>query len=329
MADSAQKAPVSVDQSETSNKLDVGGLVPLVTAAAEGEAAPPLSKKKQKKQAKRVWNAQKKAEKKIAKKESAKVQSAKRKAQIDEALDNMTPEEREAHRQKAFAKFQERGQRKAEQKQKLRDAMSAGQHILIDLDFDGEMTEDQVKSLVQQLAYCYNTNSNAACPAHLEFSSFGGVTGSMLRSKLSGWERWLVTMNSKPYMETYAHRKEHLVYLSADSEVVLDELDPIKTYIIGGLVDRNTRKGLCEKRAKEQGIATASLPISQHAHLAGTHVLTVNQDCKSWPQVIAEVLPRRKVKKSEEDDEADGCADEEEAEGEIDREPATNEAAES
>lgn len=71
-----------------------------------GEAAPPLSKKKQKKQAKRVWNAQKKAEKKIAKKESAKVQSAKRKAQIDEALDNMTPEEREAHRQKAFAKFQ-------------------------------------------------------------------------------------------------------------------------------------------------------------------------------------------------------------------------------
>lgn len=53
------------------------------------------------------------------------------------------------------------------------------------------------------------------------------------------------------------------------------------------------------------------------------------QDCKSWPQVIAEVLPRRKVKKSEEDDEADGCADEEEAEGEIDREPATNEAAES
>ena len=35
-------------------------------------------------------------------------------------------------------------QRKAEQKQKLREAMQAGQHILIDLDFDGEMTEDQV-----------------------------------------------------------------------------------------------------------------------------------------------------------------------------------------
>ena len=38
-------------------------------------------------------------------------------------------------------------QRKAEHKQKLREAMQAGQHILVDLDFDGEMTEEQVKHL--------------------------------------------------------------------------------------------------------------------------------------------------------------------------------------
>ena len=28
------------------------------------------------------------------------------------------------------------------------------------------------------------------------------------------------------------------------------------------------------------------------------------QDCKSWPQVIAEVLPKRKVKKDEEEEAA-------------------------
>jgi hypothetical protein len=40
--------------------------------------------------------------------------------------------------------MQERMQRKADSKQKLKDAMEAGQHIIIDLDFDGEMNEDQV-----------------------------------------------------------------------------------------------------------------------------------------------------------------------------------------
>ncbi len=77
-------------------------------AQVEAEGAVPLSKKQLKKQAKREWNAKKKAEKKIVKKESARAESAKRKAAIDEALGNMTPEELEAHRQKARAKAEVR-----------------------------------------------------------------------------------------------------------------------------------------------------------------------------------------------------------------------------
>lgn len=67
------------------------------------------------------------------------------------------------------------------------------------------------------------------------------------------------------------------VYLSADSQDTLEELSPSKSYIIGGLVDRNRYKGLCESKAKEQGIATTSLPISDYACLTGNKVLTVNQ----------------------------------------------------
>ena len=70
------------------------------------DGSPPLSKRQQKKLAKKDWNAQKKAERKIAKKQSAKADSAKRKAQIDEALAKMTPEELEEHRKKAYAKSQ-------------------------------------------------------------------------------------------------------------------------------------------------------------------------------------------------------------------------------
>lgn len=42
-------------------------------------------------------------------------------------------------------------------------------------------------------------------------------------------------------------------------------------------MDRNRCKGLCEGKAKEQGIATAKLPIAEHANLVGNKVLTVNQ----------------------------------------------------
>lgn len=69
----------------------------------------------------------------------------------------------------------------------------------------------------------------------------------------------------------------HQVYLTADSDHVLAELDPQKHYIIGGIVDRNRHKGLCEAKARQQGICTARLPLSDHASLVGNKVLTVNQ----------------------------------------------------
>ena len=67
------------------------------------------------------------------------------------------------------------------------------------------------------------------------------------------------------------------MYLTPDSQDTLEELDPQKVYIIGGLVDRNRHKGLCQSKADKQGIKSAKLPIEQHLKLAGTRVLTVNQ----------------------------------------------------
>lgn len=42
--------------------------------------------------------------------------------------------------------MQERKLRQAKQKQKMQQAMSSGQRIVIDLDFNSQMTSDQVKS---------------------------------------------------------------------------------------------------------------------------------------------------------------------------------------
>lgn len=69
-----------------------------------------------------------------------------------------------------------------------------------------------------------------------------------------------------------------LVYLSADSEEELETLSPEEIYIIGGIVDHNRHKMLCQNKAEKMGIRTARLPIGKYIeNLPTRKVLTVNQ----------------------------------------------------
>jgi tRNA (guanine9-N1)-methyltransferase len=71
-------------------------------------------------------------------------------------------------------------------------------------------------------------------------------------------------------------KKEQLVYLTADSSNEITDLDPKDVYIIGGIVDRNRHKELTIKKAIDQGIRHARLPISDYLSLNTSCVLTVN-----------------------------------------------------
>lgn len=53
----------------------------------------------------------------------------------------------------------------------LLQALESGQRIVIDLDFEDKMSETEVKSLCQQLGYCYGENTRAKEPAHLILTS--------------------------------------------------------------------------------------------------------------------------------------------------------------
>lgn len=90
--------------------------------------------------------------------------------------------------------------------------------------------------------------------------------------RIPGYDKWMIEKKDQSYFEAFVGERENLVYLTADSEIVLDELDSKAIYIIGGLVDRNRWKGITMKKAKEQGIKTAKLPIGNYLKMSSSQV---------------------------------------------------------
>uniref|UniRef100_A0A061RBJ9 tRNA (guanine(9)-N(1))-methyltransferase n=2 Tax=Tetraselmis sp. GSL018 TaxID=582737 RepID=A0A061RBJ9_9CHLO len=279
------------------------GGAPSEAAPQEGGAAAPLSKRQQKKLLKQQRIQDKKAARKQQEKEAKEAAKAQRQAEREQELSALAPEERERMREEAKAKRAQRQEEAKEKRARLEEAMRSGQRVVVDLDFEELMADSDIRSLCQQLAYSYSANCRAARPFSLHLSSVKGKVGQFLRHQVSGLDNWLATKDSATYLESFGDRKGDLVYLTADSPNVLSELDASKIYIIGGLVDRNKHKGLCQRKAEKEGIATASLPIGPHLHLVSSKVLTVNHvveillqyaECQDWREALLKVIPQRK-----------------------------------
>jgi hypothetical protein len=119
--------------------------------------------------------------------------------------------------------------------------------------------------------YCYAVNGRSANPAHLWLTGCSGEMATHLQ-RIPGYDKWIIEKAAKPYIEAFEDRKENLVYLTADAEIVLDDLDMSKIYIIGGLVDRNRWKGITLKKSAEQGIQSAKLPIGNYLKMSSSQV---------------------------------------------------------
>lgn len=119
--------------------------------------------------------------------------------------------------------------------------------------------------------YCYAINRRCVLPAHIWLTGCKGEMQNHLM-RIPGYDKWLIEKEDRSYVEALQDQKESLVYLTADSENVLDELDPKSIYIIGGLVDRNRWKGITMNKANEQGIKTAKLPIGAYMKMSSSQV---------------------------------------------------------
>lgn len=186
--------------------------------------------------------------------------------------------------------------------EKLLEARVHGQKLVIDLEFYPLMNSNELNSLIQQIAFSYAMNARSVFPAHIWLTGCHGELQDQFL-QITGYENWVIEKENQSYTEVFHDQKHDLVYLTADSENVLEDIDPKAIYIIGGLVDRNRRKGITMKKAAEQGIKTARLPIGTYLNMSRSQVLTVNQvvqillkflETRDWKDSFFQVIPHRK-----------------------------------
>ncbi|KAI1714534.1 tRNA (Guanine-1)-methyltransferase domain-containing protein [Ditylenchus destructor] len=172
--------------------------------------------------------------------------------------------------------------------------------VAVDMAYDKIMSDICIRKTVSQLSYCYATNRRANNPLQYYIVNLREQSKSIL-DKFSGSHQWDVFVLEDSISEIW--RKEDIVYLTAESENVLESLQPDKAYVIGGLLDHNSQKGLCHSIAIDKGYSHARLPIDEFVKMRTRKVLTINQvfeillrfsESQNWEEAFFSVIPKRK-----------------------------------
>jgi tRNA (guanine9-N1)-methyltransferase len=179
--------------------------------------------------------------------------------------------------------------------------------VCIDCSFEDQMTTKEINSLSGQIRYCYANNRRNPHPCMLTVTSLAGQTFANLQN-VSGFDEWTqraFRYSDKPLDQVFQERLQDVVYLTSDSETVVQELDNSKIYVIGGIVDRNRLPRTAITKAEQLGVATARLPLDSYLQkMTTTKVLTCNhvfeillkyrEHDNNWEKALLEVLPSRK-----------------------------------
>ena len=192
--------------------------------------------------------------------------------------------------------------------EKLRNALKteANPKICIDLQYEQFMNEKELVHLARQLSRVYGCNKKSENPCHLTFCHLpqDSKTHKICSQKNDGFANYILNFSEKSLIETFT--KEEIVYLSPDSDDILEEIDEKKVYVIGGLVDDSVKKSSTLTFAKDQNIKSVKLPIDKYCSRADQgsfkQILTINQVFEillnksrglTWPQAFSQSLPNR------------------------------------
>jgi tRNA (guanine9-N1)-methyltransferase len=287
-------------------ECDEGDATGQVATADSTAVAPVLSKNAQKRLLKRAKIVEQRAVRKQNRKERRKEQKNATASAENEGSDGQPPTKRQRTDEEEREWVARLGGRGSRNREWFDEERKKGQRVVIDLSFDNLMTDREVKSLVTQVAHLYGCNRKSTNPLHLHLTSVGQRCEEGLK-RISGFENWKCESDTRHLSEIF--EKSKIVYLTAESDTVLKNLDAEHVYVVGGIVDHNRIKGHCYNAALKAGWKTAKLPLEGNVAM-GDHrkVLTVNhvfeillkfQETGSWRDAMQAQVPERKLKKFE------------------------------
>ncbi|XP_076375301.1 tRNA methyltransferase 10 homolog A [Megalopta genalis] len=172
--------------------------------------------------------------------------------------------------------------------------------VTIDMSFDDLMIDKDIAKLTKQILRCYTLNRRALAPMQFSLTSFNGTSRTHMQ-KHNGYQHWDVKFYVEGYLDIYP--KEKIIYLTSESENVINHLEHDCVYVIGGLVDHNSHKGLCHKVAKQADVRHGRLPLDKFLQMKARKVLTVDHvfeillrvsEGGTWQEAFLQVLPERK-----------------------------------
>lgn len=174
--------------------------------------------------------------------------------------------------------------------------------ICIDCRYDLMMSDKDISSLQKQIAFCYSANRRAPAPCQFYITNIDGQLEKRLETNSA--KNWDIYLKNEPLEAVFPH--EDILYLTSESENVLSSTEPLDertVYVIGGIVDHNSRKGLCHQLAVQKNWRHARLPIDEFIKMNTRRVLACNHVMEillnyiqlgDWRKAFEQNIPKRK-----------------------------------
>jgi tRNA (guanine9-N1)-methyltransferase len=148
------------------------------------------------------------------------------------------------------------GQPSKRRKVVVEGQVESGIKVVLDCSFDDLMTDKvfllgvdpyakEITSMSSQLTRCHAENRRSLKTVELFITSLTGQLGERMETNLKGvHHHWKgVYVSTETYDAVLGDiPPDNFIYLTADSNHVIEALENDKVYIIGGLVDKNRHK---------------------------------------------------------------------------------------